>query len=300
MSIAHFIKQGIINPEDIQKFCEDAKSQGLNTVFLDTSFVLPTSPEDVFENYNKERIPNARFFDIKGIADKTSPHPHMLPPRDEFEQSMSALGLNADDTLILYAQHSITMGAARVWWMLRGFGHENVLVLNGGLPAYKAAGLPLETSSPSFYAPTSYKAKDFNTAMVTDMAHVISVSKNSLCPILDARPQERFNGTSPEPRANMRAGHIPNSLNLPASALLQSNGRLKSKDELADLIYNALPQLKTEQQTRIILSCGSGITACALALVLFMLGHENFCVYDGSWSEWGLENSPTPVATAIE
>lgn len=294
--IEKFVKTGIINPQDISLLEEEVKNIGNRIVFVDATFVLPTSTENIHDNFKNKRIGGAVFFDIKSVADKSSPLPHMLPDETTFEQAMSALGIRNDDTLILYGQHGMIMGPARVWWMFKGFGHDNVLVMNGGLPAWEKAGLETTSGPEKPLEKSHYKAKPFNTSMVTDINQVLESSTKSSCPIIDARPAERFCGETPEPRAGMRAGHIPNSLNLPCSALVDITGQFKAPEQLDALFKEA--GITHEKCPRIMTTCGSGITACALALALYHLGYENVAVYDGSWSEWGLESAQTKVKTA--
>lgn len=296
--IDDIINQGIINPEEIDKVLNIFSLQDIKAVFVDTSFVLPTSGENVFENFKRERISEAVFFDIEAISNTRSPLPHMLPDTGVFNAAMSDLGLHKNDLLILYGQHGMIMGPARVWWMMRGFGHSRVLVLNGGLPAWKAAGFKTQTAPPRIPIKSAYKASAFNPDMVVDLAQIMDISQTKTYPILDARPAARYNGTSPEPRAGMRSGHIPNSLNLPCSLLVNEDGRFKSTQQIAGLFENI--GLNPNRNKKIVLTCGSGITACSLGLALFTLGNTNFSVYDGSWSEWGHEDTPTTLSTNIE
>lgn len=295
--INDYIPRAIIDPEDIENLQMQADAKGVRIIFLDASFVLPGSGENLLANYQKERIPGALFFDIEDVSDKSSPLPHMLPNIDDFNKGLSALGIMPDDILVIYGQHGMVTGPARVWWMMRVFGHDRVLVLNGGLPAWRNAGLPLSSDTPITPFPSSYRARCFHSEMVTHMQNVLSASQDASTPILDARPKARFEGNAPEPRSGMRSGHIPGSYCLPSSMLVDpERGRIKDADALRSLFEEIGIDLDAQKGQRIILSCGSGITACALALSLYVLGHEEICVYDGSWSEWGQENTPTPVS----
>lgn len=291
------MQQGIINPEDLENLFQTTISVNTNITFIDASYALPNTDENTFENFKCERIPNAVFFDIDAVSDTQSPLPHMLPNVHIFNSALSDLGILKQDLLIIYGQRGMIMGPARVWWMMKVFGHNNVLVLNGGLPAWKAAGLKTETKMPHIPKKSTYIADQLNIELVADFQQVISASKEKLFPIIDARPAARYNGTIPEPREGMRSGHIPNSKNLPSSTLIDEKGFLKPKETLKQLFEDIGIKLNNQ---KIILSCGSGITACALGLALFTLGHTDFSVYDGSWSEWGSENSALPVSTNIE
>lgn len=297
--IEQFIHTGIINPEDINTLKQYVKEEdNKQIIFLDTTFVLPTSTENIADNFKKKRIQNAAFFDIKDIADKNSPLPHMLPSKEAFENALSNLGVSNDDIVILYGQHGMIMGPARVWWMLKGFGHRNVMVLNGGLPAWKTAGYETETGEPQHFNKTAYCASEFQSAMLMDMKTLIEISAQSTHPIIDARPLIRFDGSTPEPREGMRSGHIPNSKSLPCASLVTEDGQFKDTAILSTLFENIGIQIGDNEPETIITTCGSGITACALSLALYNAGYKgNVAVYDGSWSEWGLEDSPTIVVT---
>ena len=297
--IEQFIHAGIIDPEHIttlkQYVKEDDKKR---IIFLDATFVLPASPENIVNNFQENRLHSAVFFDIKSIADKNSPLPHMLPSKEQFESSLSAMGIKNDDIIILYGQHGMIMGPARVWWMFKGFGHRNVIVLNGGLPAWEAAGYETETGEPQHFNNTTYTASEFQSSMLMNMKTLIETSAQSTHPIIDARPFTRFNGSTPEPREGMRSGHIPNSKSLPCSSLVTENGQFKDTAILGALFEGIGIKTNESELDTIVTTCGSGITACALSLALYNVGYKgNVAVYDGSWSEWGLESSPTTVVT---
>lgn len=282
--IDEIIQKGLISVHDAHDLLERA-------VFLDCTFVLPTSDDNVHDNFHQGHIDTARFFDIEAVCDKTSDLPHMLPSQEIFERAMRELGLKHDDLLILYGQHGMIMGPARVWWMMRGFGHHRVAVLDGGLPAWVDAGFKIETGAANDIAPSDYSSAEFDMSHVLSMDEMIAISESAACPVLDARPAPRFHGDAPEPRADMRSGHIPNSSNLPCSTLIDEHGCFKSKEELEALFADH------DRSKRIIATCGSGITACALALALYHIGCPHVAVYDGSWSEWGRVESGTRVGT---
>ncbi|MGH1375964.1 MAG: sulfurtransferase [Alphaproteobacteria bacterium] len=291
--IEQFIEDGIIsaqNAYDLHYNTPDSHK----VIFLDASFVLPTSEENIHDNYKAEHIEGALYFDIKAISNKKSDLPHMMPDQDVLEIAFSKLGITYDDFIIIYGQHGMIMGPARVWWTLKMFGHNRVAVLDGGYPAWKASGYPV-VDTPSTITPSNYNSSTAISDMMCTMDHMISISDSSRYPIIDARPQARFNGTTPEPRAGMRSGHIPNSLNLPCSSLVTETGVFKTREEIASLFRNIGVNCLHNTPERIMTTCGSGITACALALGLHYIGYKDVCVYDGSWSEWGLESSGTKV-----
>jgi thiosulfate/3-mercaptopyruvate sulfurtransferase len=281
MTYEKFIASGIIEPEELAALLE---SSSHNIKLIDATFVLPGAEKDPKADFAAERIDHAVFFDVDEIADKTSDLPHMLPSPEGFADAVSALGISNDSFVIAYAQHGMVMGPARAWWMFKVFGHDNVAVLNGGLPAWKAAGLPLNTEAPTSPASAVFTA-EFRPELVFNMDEVKGASDTNSHQIIDARPAGRFDGSDPEPRAGLPSGHIRGSKNIPCTILMDMNtGKLKLKEELNTIFAN----IKYEPSKPAINSCGSGVTACMNALALYHLGHKDaISVYDGSWSEWG-------------
>lgn len=288
--IEHCITRGIIEPAELQELLEE----DVPIKILDGSFVLPTSNENPRQNFHRKRIANAQFFDIQAIANPNSDLPHMLPSENLFAQEVGKLGIGNDDFIVVYGQSGMVMGPARVWWTFRSFGHNNICVLNGGLPAWIKDGHEVNTNPPQPIPPAPFTATA-QSHMVCDIEHVKQAVKSGTM-ILDARPANRYSGETAEPRPGMRAGHIPTSQNLPCVELInQETGRLKEREDLENLFRS----LGYRPGAPLISSCGSGITACMIALALFHLQHSNISVYDGSWSEWGREDSNTEIATTV-
>ncbi|WP_035483105.1 sulfurtransferase [Gaetbulibacter saemankumensis] len=226
------------------------------------------------------QIPKARFFDIKNkFSDINEPFPSTFPTTQQFQEEARNLGLNNNSAIVVYDDKGI-YSSARVWWLLKAFGHENVAVLSGGLPAWKVAGYktePMEKytgNKGDFVA--IYQAKSMRF-----FYDVKKASEDKTHTIVDARSAARFNGIEGEPREGLRKGTIPNSKNLPFTELL-SQGLLKPKEELEELFEKV-----AKKDDDIIFSCGSGITACVLALGATICDYEHISVYDGSWTEWG-------------
>lgn len=259
-----------------------------NLVILDASYGMGGVPPRLY--WENARIGNAAFFDIDDIADRASSLPHMLPTPANFAAAVSALGIGNDTRVVIYDQTGIAMAAARAWWMFRIFGHDNVTVLNGGLPAWQHDGRPLTTTPPRPMSPNADFKATFRPELVRDKATVMTALPNNAVHIVDARAAVRFEGAAPEPRPGLRAGHMPGAVNLPFVSLLDPvTGRLLDRDALtaATAPLAAAPE--------IISTCGSGVTACVLALALHTLGRSDVAVYDGSWVEWGAEDAGTPV-----
>ena len=265
------------------------KAQSAEDVMIfDATYFLPTMGRDGRSEYNKAHIPGAVFFDIDGIKDEASDLPHMIPSAQHFQDAMQNLGLQAGQQVVVY-DNSPFLSSARAWWMLRFFGHRSVAVLDGGGRSWKAAGGTLtdkvfDLPKGTFQAGASAKA-DVITFEELEQAVRAGLTDQ----IVDARATDRFAGIAPEPRPGLRAGHIPGSLNLPISNILDNiTGKLKPADELSQLFAEA--GLVMEQPA--VTTCGSGVTAAGLTLALAVLGKTDIRLYDGSWSQWGASDAP--------
>jgi thiosulfate/3-mercaptopyruvate sulfurtransferase len=250
-----------------------------DVVVADGSFYLPAQKRDAAAEYLAGHIPGAVRFDIDDISDHANPLPHMLPSPELFGTMVGALGIADTDTIVVY--DGIGMFASpRVWWTLRLFGAQKVFILEGGLPQWKAAGRPLE-SGDVHRAARRFNAKQ-PPAVVASLRDVQAALAGNTAQVVDARPAERFRGEAPEPRAGVRSGHIPGSLNVPYTKLVE-NGRLLPPEQLKQ----AFAAGGVDVDRPVITSCGSGVSAATLWLALEALGKEPRGLYDGSWSEWG-------------
>ena len=257
---------------------------------VDASRPLPTEDRDPRAAYEAEHIPGAVFFDIDEIADSENPLPHMLPSPEKFASLVSRLGLGDGHRIIVYDRAGL-YSAGRAWWMFRVFGHDDIAVLDGGLPKWLREGRPMESgkSMPGERKFTS----SMNTLLVRDLEHMKENLESRREQVLDSRPAGRFAGTEPEPRPGLRSGHIPGSFNLPYTDILDPDtGTVRPADELQARVTEAGIDLDKP----VITTCGTGVTAAALALALHLLGHSDAAVYDGSWTEWGGRDD-TPVET---
>jgi len=257
---------------------------------VDSSFKLPGITPTAREDYDRGHIPGAVFFDIDDICEPGTSLPHMIPSPELFARKIGALGISDDDRVVVYDSAGLS-SAGRAWWMLRLFGHRDVALLDGGLPKWRAEGRPLDTVVPS--PPVRRFTARFDPALVRGKPALLDNLTSRREQVVDARAAGRFDGTTPEPRAGMRSGHIPGSRNIPYELVTDPGSRqLKSADELTALFRDAGVALDRP----VVTSCGSGVTACALAFALHLIGHPRAAVYDGSWSEWGLPGD-TPVET---
>lgn len=256
---------------------------------VDASWYLPAQNRDPKTEFEQARIPGAVFFDQDAIVDQASSLPHTLPSASVFAQAVGALGISDADTIVIYDGPG-TFTAPRVWWMFRLFGAGKVHVLDGGFDQWKAAGLPVETTSPASpaMAPFNTSRNDAAVAAFNSMTRIVAQGS---CQIADARSSGRFTGEEPEPREGMRSGHMPGARNVPVMSL-REDGKLKSLSVLREIFEVA----GIDVSRPVVTTCGSGVTAAVITLALQSLGHADNRLYDGSWSEWG-SRADTPVAT---
>lgn len=226
------------------------------------------------------QIPNARFFDLKNDFSNTeADFPNTVPSVDKFNKSAQSLGINNSSTIIVYDEYGI-YSSARAWWLFKAFGHSNIAVLDGGLPAWIEKRYEVENKKA--YKETKGNFQGTLNKNYFSFFEDILIEQDSFNHlIVDARAKNRFQGKMPEPRKGLRSGHIPNSVNLPYQELL-TESKMKSLDELK-IIFDAI----NEKNKVMVFSCGSGVTACILALGAELSGHQSLSVYDGSWTEYG-------------
>jgi len=246
---------------------------------IDGSWYLPMMRRDAKQEYLDRHIPGAVFFDLDDVSDTESPFPHMLPAPEKFSSRIKALGIGDGHHVVAYDGMGV-FSAARIWWMFKAMGHENVSVLDGGLPKWIAAKHPIATGNedpgPRHHTsrPNNFIIRDFE-----DMKRNLETAREQ---VIDARSHGRFTGQAPEPRPELSSGHMPNSLSLPFNELLNEDGTLKPEQALRAAFESAGVDLSKP----IVTTCGSGVTAAVPYLALTLLGHKNVALYDGSWSEW--------------
>jgi len=250
-----------------------------NIIIIDAT--LPKAvAKDTEPMVDKVQIPGARFLDIKGkFSEVGAPFPNTMLDANAFNKAAKELGIDNDSALVVYDEHGI-YSSARAWWMFRSMGHKNVAVLNGGLKSWIQGGYPVEPAGIGSYAPGNFNG-NFNEGYFKDSRQVLDTISNANELVVDARANDRFKGLVEEPREGLRSGHIPGSVSLPYTDLMKDE-KLLDKNQLSAIFEEKLP--KTE---KMIFSCGSGVTACILALGAEIAGIENTSVYDGSWTEWG-------------
>lgn len=235
--------------------------------------------EDRRPDFERARLPGAVFFDLEASSDPGSGLPHMLPSPADFADRMGRLGLTETDRIIIYDSVGL-WSAPRVWWMLRVMGANRAVVLDGGLPAWLAAGLPVESGPAAEPPRTRFRAR-LAAGRLAARADVEKALRTGEL-VVDARPRPRFTGEAAEPRLGLRSGHMPGAVNLPYAGLLTPAGTLKSDDQLRMAFAHAGVDLERPITT----TCGSGVTAAVITLALERLGIGSR-LYDGSWAEWG-------------
>ena len=248
---------------------------------VDATVHLPDTGRNAKAEYLQEHIPGGGFFDLDLIADPANPLPRKFPPEDVFAREVGKLGIGNETHVVAYDTPGL-YSAARVWWLFRHYGYDNVSVLDGGLKHWKALGRPLQTGEVEC-SPASFRLSAGRDLLAL-WPQVLEASGDSKVQILDARTPGRFAGTEQDRYPGTRAGHIPNSLNLYWADLLDTESRtLLPVAQLRERFSNA----GMAWDKPVTATCGSGLTACILALGLHLCGKDDWKVYDGSWDEWG-------------
>ena len=250
---------------------------------VDASWYLPADGRDPRAEFLSSRVPGAQFFDIDTVADLEHACPHMLPSEPVFTQSVQALGIGANSRVVVYDGKGL-FSAARAWWMFRVFGHDRVQILEGGLPAWIAAGYDTEQGEPAVARPGVGFVAAHQPAWLADAEGVQAALSSGSHTVVDARSASRFAGEEAEPRAGVRPGHIPGSTNLHYAQILSGDPTVLKPHSELEALFGDVGAVHGQP---VVTTCGSGISACLLALALHELGRSPVAVYDGSWAEWG-------------
>ena len=254
-----------------------------NIKIIDASWYLPNSKRDNFKEYKFSCIPKAIFFDIDKICDKNTSLPHMVPSSRYFESEVSKLGISRENIIIVYCKEGL-LSSPRVWWLFKYFGHKKIFVLNGGFKAWRLSNGRISKGRINLLK-NNYKCSRLRDVYLINYNSLILKLKDISTKVIDARPRERFLELEPEPRNNIGKGKIKNSINLPFN-IFDINGYIRSKNSLRKILNEVIKSNKF-----LICSCGSGVSACVIGIALHSIGNKNWCIYDGSWTEFFLKST---------
>ena len=286
VKIYKYMNSSLVSPQWLHSHLSDP-----DLVILDAT-IKKVGGIDAPENIRNLRIPGALLFDLKNVfIDLKSELPNTMPSPKKFEKGCEELGITSDSKVIVYDKHGI-YSSPRAWWIFRTMGHHSVAVLNGGLPYWIESGFETEKIT-DIHVHKGGLSAVYNNERICDSQFVNQIRNHEDYLILDARSEGRFFGTEPEKRENLRGGHIPNSRSLPYSKIV-NDGKMIGLNDLTK-IYNQI----NPNKKKLVFSCGSGITACVIALGAELAGHSMGTVYDGSWSDWGMP-SDLPVVKGSE
>ena len=256
---------------------------------VDASWYMPAENRDPAAEYDAEHIPGAVRFDIDEIADTDSDLPHMMPSPEKFSSRMRKAGIGDGNRVVVY-DGGMMMAAARAWWMLRTFGHDDVAILDGGFNKWKAEGRPLEDMPPT--PRERHFTARLNSTMIRYADQMLANIDSQKEQVVDARAQARFDGIAPEPRAGLRGGHIPGSVCVPFIDVIDDDKTMLPAADIKEAFTSAGLDLKKP----IVATCGSGVSAAMLVFAMHLIGQRQNAVSDGSWTEWG-GREDTPIDT---
>ncbi|KAI3324851.1 thiosulfate sulfurtransferase [Xylariaceae sp. AK1471] len=293
----------LVTPKELAEALKTSPPSPISTdprvIPLCASWFLPNDSRSGIETFVEKRIPKARFFDLDKVKDKHSPYPHMLPTAKQFAQAMSELGIRKDDTVVVYDSHEVGIfSAPRVGWTLRVFGHPKVHILNN-FKLWVEEGYPTESGNLYSVECNPYPIPKLDETKVANYEDVRQVALDSNkegaegVQVLDARPHARFTGEAPEPREGLSSGHIPGSISIPFSNVLDPTTKAFLPKEQLRKVFQ---EKGVDPSKPIISSCGTGVTAVVIETALEEAGYgsaENRKVYDGSWTEWAQRVEPS-------
>ncbi|MBC7476902.1 MAG: sulfurtransferase [Pseudorhodobacter sp.] len=248
-------------------------------VVLDCSWYLPDAGKHALDDFRRGHIPGARFIDLTDISDPTSPYVNMLPTADLFASVVGGLGIGGGTQVIIYDAGYVS---ARIWWMFRAFGHDNIKILNGGWRKWRDEGRAAETGDPAPVAPRDFPARATGAGVAT-LSDVRQITEQGGAVIIDARTAARFDGHEGSGYPGVASGYMPGAINTPWALFFDASHRFVSPERAAQIFAERGVDLSQP----IVTTCGSGVTASILGFMLEAIGHADWRLYDGSWHEWG-------------
>jgi len=271
--------------------------QNKHVIILDASMAKVVGKKPI--KYDQPTyIPTSKRFDLEKIfCNLASSQANTFPTQTQFSQAAQKLGINTDSIVVLYDNQGI-YSSPRAWWIFQAMGFNNAVVLDGGLPQWRLENratvteLSCESSEQESNEQGNIRGV-YQTKLVCDSSYVLKNIPNDNLAIIDARSAPRFSGATDEPRAGVRSGHIPSSVNLPFAEILAQHC-FKSAPQLVEIFSKLLTNKNNKKSNEIIFTCGSGITACIIMLAAKIAGYQNTVLYDGSWSDWG-SNDALPI-----
>ena len=268
----------LVETDWLEKNIQDVK-------IIDCSWHMPQTKRDGFEEYKLKHIPNAIYFDLDNNSKKDTDLPHMLVEINQWEKILSTMGIKNDDKIIIY-DNSDVASACRCWFNFIYFGHNSNLVhvLNGGLGKWIKEKKEV-TNNKTNIKISSYKGIE-KKELVKNKKSINQNIDEQKFKLIDARSEERFKGNIPEPRKGLKSGSIKNSFCIPFNYCLNDDKTFKKKEDLKIVFETCLQNIN---EKNIVFSCGSGVTACVLALAYSLINDKYCpCIYDGSWAEYGI------------
>ncbi|KAM5148853.1 3-mercaptopyruvate sulfurtransferase-like [Mantella aurantiaca] len=291
--MTQLLPRALVSPRWLLDTLRAGSAVRSNVQVLDASWHLPKTGRDAWREYKERHISGAYFFDIDICSDRTSPYDHMLPSADQFAEYAGKLGVSNSSHVVVYDNSDFgSFSAPRLWWMFRVFGHPHVSVLDGGLRAWLREGYPVKSGKEPRPKPVEFQAK-LNSSQVVGHEEMVENVEKKTIQMVDARVEGRFRGLDPEPREGIEPGHIPGTVNIPFPSFLTEEGIEKSPEELRCIFLDKGIDLSQP----LVASCGSGVTACHVALAAFLCGKEDTAIYDGSWVEWYMRAKPEDVVS---
>jgi thiosulfate/3-mercaptopyruvate sulfurtransferase len=260
-------------------------------IILDCTWHLPESGKRGIDDFEAGHIPGAQFFDLEKVSDPRSPFVNMLPSAEHFAEAVGGLGIGNGDQVVVYDRGYVS---ARVWWMFRVFGNGNVRVLDGGWRRWVAEARAVERGAAARVERKSF-ATQFHPEMVADRHEVYAaLTSNAKVAVVDARTKERFTGEQSSGYPGVPGGHMPGAINAPWGRFFEQAGDFRFVDRAtAERVFR---EVGVDTDAPIITTCGSGVTAAILGLMLERTGRSNWKLYDGSWHEWA-QQPELPKAT---